>query len=243
MGICCDKEFSALVELKMRYLLIVALALFSAPAFAQTVNGVYMDQNGSNGTITITQTGSNNTAGTSLKNNMFYGNNQIINISQIGSTNSGDFTIRGDGANLTSNVTGSLNDVTVNCGTGASGPGAACTDAVIVANATGGNNSITVVTGAKSNSSTTLTGDHNGVLIQNTSNNLLGAVSTITAVGGYNTLNISQDGPAGAGGFVASIDVTGSSNTIGIIQSGTVDSNVQIKSVGSSNTISVHSGN
>jgi len=227
----------------MKYILAVALSLFASQAFAQTVNGVYMDQSGSNSTITITQTGDNNAAGTSLKNNTFYGNSQVINISQIGSGNVGDFTIRGDGAHLTSNITGSLNTVTVNCGTGASGPGAACTDAVITANATGGNNTVNVTTGAKSNSSTTLTGDHNNVLITNTTNNLLGAVSTVSAVGGYNNINLSQDGVAGGNGFVASIDVTGSSNTIGVVQSGTVDSNVQIKSVGSSNNISVHSGN
>jgi hypothetical protein len=227
----------------MKYILAVVLALFSAPVFAQTVNSVYMDQNGSNSTINITQTGSNNTAGTSLKNNTFYGNTQIINISQIGATNTGDFTIRGDGAHLTSTINGSLNDVTVNCGTGASGAGASCTDTVIVANATGGNNTLDIFTGAKSNSSITLTGSHNTATIADTSNNLLGTVNSINATGGYNTLSITQDGVAGALGFSANVDVTGSTNTIAVVQSGTVDSNVNIKSAGSNNHITVHSGN
>lgn len=228
----------------MKYLVAAALIFLSTNAFAQTVNSVYMDQNGSNSTITITQSGSNNAAGTELKNNVFHGNNQIINISQIGSGNVGDFTIQGDGANLTSNVNGSVNTVTVNCGTGAGGgAGSSCTDAIVVANVQGGNNSVNTTTGAKSNSSTTIQGDHNTTLINNTSNNLLGAVSSISVVGGYNAVNISQDGPAGANGFIASVSVTGSTNTIGVVQSGSVDSNVQIKSNGSNNTISVHSGN
>jgi hypothetical protein len=227
----------------MKYVLAVVLALFTAPAFAQTVNSVYMDQNGSNSTINITQTGSNNTAGTTLKNNIFYGNTQTINISQIGSTNNGDFTIRGDGASLTSTINGSLNDVIVNCGTGASGAGATCTDTVIVANATGGNNKLDIFTGAKSNSSVIINGSHNTATIADTSNNLLGTVNVINATGGYNTLTVSQDGVAGALGFATNVDVTGSTNTIAVFQAGTVDSNVNIKSAGSNNHITVHSGN
>jgi Curlin associated repeat len=227
----------------MKFVLAAALILLTVPAFAQTVNSVYMDQYGSNSTITITQTGSNNAAGTELKSNVFHGNSQVISMLQIGSGNVADVTMNGDGASLTSNVNGNLNSVTVNCGTGASGPGASCTDSVLTATITGGNNTINNTNGSKATSSITLNGDHNSATINNTSNNLLGAVSSINAVGGYNTLSITQDGPAGLNGFVASIDVAGSSNTISVTQSGTVDSNVQIKSIGSSNTITVRSGN
>ena len=52
-----------------------------------------------------------------------------------------------------------------------------------------------------------------------------------------NTLSIGQTGVAGANGHHGTIDVTGSSNTIAVTQSGTIDTTVNVKSVGSSNNI------
>jgi hypothetical protein len=83
----------------------------------------------------------------------------------------------------------------------------------------------------------------NTATINNASDHLLGAKSSITIAGGQNTVSVSQSGPAGATGFDAMVDVTGSSNNIGVTQTGTVDSKVNVKSVGSNNTITVRSGN
>jgi len=137
-------------------------------------------------------------------------------------------------------VTGSLNTTTINSG---AAPSTACTDTNIVANITGDNNTLTNKADAKSTMTTNITGDQNQTTITSSTTNLLGARATVTEVGGQNTVNITQNGPAGANGFMTAVDLTGSSNTVGVTQNGTIDSNVNIKSVGSNNSITVTSGN
>lgn len=222
-------------------LTVLGTMLFANNALAQA-NTVYIDQIGNNSVIDVTQTGSNNIVGTSVTGTRLYGNNQTVNITQIGSNNVAALNIQGNGATVSSDVTGSLNSLTINCGAG-TGTLAACTDSNITVDATGDSNTMTVTAGAKNTSTTTITGDTNSVDINSQTNNLLGAKSDVTVAGGINTVTVSQNGAAGANGFDAKIDVTGSSNTIGVTQSGSVDSIVNIKSVGSNNTITVNSGN
>jgi hypothetical protein len=230
------------------------MSIYANLSYAQSgLNTVYMEQIGSNSTIDVVQAGPGNAAGDSMKNNSFEGNSQTISIQQIGMGNIGDFTMHGDNASLSSNVVGNTNTVTVNCGNGStpggsSGPGASsCDHANIIANATGDNNALLITAGYKTTAKIDVKGSTNTATISNTSNNLLGAMSTITTEAGSNsnTLNITQSGPAGLNGFIANIDLTGasSSNTIMVTQTGTVDSNVQIHSNGSNNNITVHSGN
>jgi hypothetical protein len=115
---------------------------------------------------------------------------------------------------------------------------------VISANITGNTNSAEIIAGAKSVATVDATGDNNKVAITSSTTNLLGAKAHFTTTGGNgNAITVSQNGPGGASGFDAMVDVTGGSNTIGVVQSGTVDSTVNIKSVGSNNTITVRSGN
>lgn len=214
---------------------------FPATVLAQTANSVYIDQVGSNSTITMTQTGSNNILGTQNANTILHGNSQVITISQVGANNTGNFNIQGNSSNVTSNISGNLNTVTVNCGTA---PSSSCADTLIEANATGNNNTLNVTAGSKSVAKINIDGDTNSATINSSTSNLLGAKSQIDITGGNsNIVNVSQSGPAGANGFDAKIDIVGGSNTVGVTQNGTIDSTVNIKTVGSSNTITVTTGN
>lgn len=229
--------------MKNMFGMMILMSLLSTNAVAQlaTVNTVYIEQTGGGSIIDLTQTGSNNEAGNSGKALNFNGDNQRITINQIGNLNVASIDLRGMGSILNSTVTGNNNNVTVNCGvTGTT----ACTDTNIEANATGNNNIIATTTNAKSVTSTNITGDNNNVTTVNTSGNILGAKSEVTTSGGsYNVVSVTQSGPSGANGFGSKVEVIGGSNNIGVVQSGSVDSNVNIKSTGDNNRITVHSGN
>jgi hypothetical protein len=202
---------------------------------------VYIDQVGSTSTINLTQSGGGNELGNETTKAIFYGNNQTVMIQQIGYGNTATVNIQGGGAVVNSTATGDNNVVSLSCG---AMPTTACTDANLRADTTGAGNTLSITTGAKSVATITTTGgDNNAATINNASDHLLGAKSSINIAGGQNTVSVSQSGPAGATGFDAMVDVTGSSNNIGVTQTGTVDSKVNVKSVGSNNTITVRSGN
>ena len=224
--------------------MIVSLVSTSAVAQLATVNTVYIEQTGGGTIIDLTQTGSQNEAGSSSKALNFNGDNQRITISQIGSLNILSMDIRGIGSNVTSNINGSSNNITVNCGTGAN---TTCSDSIVEANITSGNyNVIDTLTNAKSVTKTNITaGDNNTLTTTNSSNNLLGAKSEIINTSGdYNTVTVIQSGAAGTNGFNSRVELAGSNNTVAVTQSGSVDSHVSIKSSGGDfNRITVNSGN
>jgi hypothetical protein len=64
----------------------------------------------------------------------------------------------------------------------------------------------------------------------------------VTTVGASNITSITQSG-GGASGHYAKLDITGSSNNTTISQSGTIDTTVNIKSVGSGNTFNITTRN
>jgi hypothetical protein len=228
-------------SLKAKMILTAGLILLPFSSLAQTINSVYIDQVGSNSTISMSQTGSNNKLGDETQAAIFTGNNQVVAIMQVGANNVGNFNIQGSSASVTSNVTGNLNTVTATCG--ASGT-TSCTDTVIEANATGGGNTLSATVGGKSTAKINVTGDTNTATISSTTSNMAGSRAEITSTGGdSNNLSISQNGPAGLNGFSAKIEVTGGGNVVGVTQTGTVDSTVNVKSTGSNNNITVHSGN
>jgi hypothetical protein len=230
-------------RVKVYGLIGVLIAFFAnTNAWAQA-NTVYIDQVGNNSVIDMTQTGSNNAIGTATANTKSYGNNQQITISQIGSNNVAALNIQGNNSNILSTVTGSLNNLTVDCGAGTANL-ASCNDTSITANATGDSNNMTITSGAKNTSTTNITGDTNNLTITSgvdNSSNLVGSKSTVTVVGGLNTVDIVQDGVAGGTGHDAKVQVTGDSNQIGVYQGGTTDSKVDIKSVGNNNAVTVRS--
>ena len=141
--------------------LLLALSLMATtPVFAQSQNTVYIDQIGSSSNIDVTQTGSNNVVGDETNNTIFRGNSQLVMITQIGSNNNSVFNIQGNGAQLTSNVTGSFNTVNATCG---AAPTTACTDTIITANINGNTNIVNIAAGAKSLATVDATGDNNNV--------------------------------------------------------------------------------
>jgi hypothetical protein len=214
----------------------------STSAWAQA-NTVYIDQIGNNTVIDMTQTGSNNVIGTGSSNTKSYGNNQQITISQIGNNNVAALNIQGNNSTVLSTVTGSLNNLTIDCGAG-QGNLNSCNDSNITANATGDSNNMTVTSGGKNLSNSNITGDTNNLTITSgvdNSNNLIGSKSEVTVIGGLNSITLVQDGVAGGNGHDAKVQVTGDSNQVGVYQGGATDSKVDIKSLGNSNTITVRS--
>lgn len=221
-----------------KLLLALGIILFSSVAQAQ--NSVYIDQIGNNSSIDVTQTGIDNVLGNNTKKAVFYGDSQGVTITQVGSYNSSIMDVQGNGTTVVSNVTGDSNQVNVSCGT----TGPLCNQSAITATATGDQNTINITGGAKSTLSASVTGNNNTANISSTTTNLNGATATIMQKGGdANNISVTQNGPAGLNGFQATVDVTGGGNVIGVTQGGTVDSTVNIKSQGSNNSITVHSGN
>ena len=108
--------------------LVIVIGLFASVANAQ--NSVYIDQIGSNSTINVTQTGTDNQLGNTTNKTVLYGNNQAVTITQIGSYNNSAINAQGNNLTLTSNVTGDSNTVNVSCGA-TGGAGAACNDSEI----------------------------------------------------------------------------------------------------------------
>lgn len=222
-------------------LLVAAVTLTLGSAKAQ--NSVYIDQVGSNSTISVSQTGSENQAGNPTNGTILHGDSQTVSIQQIGSLNSAAVNIQGAGVTANISANGSSNNMTVNCGA-TGGAGAACTDSNISSVVQGDVNQVDITGGAKSALTANVTGSHNTVGITSTTSNMNGAIASATVTGGDgNNVTINQNGPAGLNGFSATVSVNGASNTVGVQQSGTVDSTVTINSSGSNNNIHVVSGN
>jgi hypothetical protein len=216
----------------------IIMVFFGSVAMAQ--NSVYIDQIGNNSAIDVTQTGIDNVLGNNTNKAVFYGDNQGVTISQIGSFNTSVMNVQGSTTTLNATVTGDSNKVNVACGV----TGSLCNQSAITAAATGDNNTINISGGAKSTLDASVTGDGNTANIVSTTTNLNGATAKIIQTGGdANSITVTQNGPAGLNGFQAKVDVTGGGNIIGVTQTGTVDSTVNIKSNGNNNNITVHSGN
>ena len=64
----------------------------------------------------------------------------------------------------------------------------------------------------------------------------------LTTVGATNITNITQSG-GGVSGHTAVVNITGSSNSTTIVQQGTIDTTVNLTSVGSGNTFNLTSKN
>lgn len=255
--------------------LFVMILLFSTGVFAAD-NSIYIDQSGDNSTIDITQTGAGNVVrgiqGVGTGNTTpakIYGNNNAIDIRQIGSTNTLNLGVnastatgRAYGIDLTYYVTGNNASATINsnnAGTGTSGSNfidvrQTGNSASINLNMLGSKNDFTAVTsGGASNSITaTINADETVTDISMTgggSNSFTGTLSSnkghvdITTVGASNGITLSQTGTAGTNGHSFTLDLTGSSNTFNVTQSGSIDTTVNLLSSGSGNTWNITTGN
>jgi len=257
------------------YLKLMVAMIFSASAFAAD-NSIYIDQSGDNSTIDITQTGAGNVVrgiqGVGSSNttpSKIYGNNNIVDIRQIGATNTlslgvnaSTATGRAYGIDLTYYVTGNSGTAVINsnnAGTGTSGSNLidvrqTGNSANLNLNILGSKNDFTAVTSGGSGNSIistinadstvnniSMTGGGSNTLTQTISSNK--ATNNITTVGASNGIVLTQSGTAGTNGHAFTLDLTGSSNTLNVTQSGTIDTTVNLLSVGSGNTWNITTGN
>jgi len=217
-----------------------AVIMLASQSFAGTINNVYIDQVGSGSTITLNQQGSNNEIGNDTTATTLHGNGQTVSISQVGSGNTNKVNVQGANSVINSTVTGDNNNTTVACG---AAPSSSCNDTAITANISGNSNNTSITAGSKSTVTAEINGSTNNTTVESKTTNLMGAIVGVKETGDSNVVNINQNGPAGANGFISKVEVTGASNNVAVTQSGTTDSTVNIKSTGSNNSIAVTSGN
>ena len=236
-------------------------------------NSIYIDQAGDNAIINVTQdgagnvvrgiqgVGSSNTTPAKMK-----GDGIGINISQTGAANVLNFgvdTTTAASASPTSinyTVTGGNNTGTINLNNAGTGTNASTTLAITQ---TGGNNTAGInilgsknsLTANQSGGSASLTSTVNA---DNTTQNITtsgGTANSITTsltgnkgtvgivlVGASNTFRITQSG-GGTNGHSATFNFNGSSNSVTTAQSGTIDTTINVQSVGSGNTFGITTGN
>lgn len=257
------------------YFKIMVAMLLSVSLYAAD-NSIYVDQTGDNSTIDITQTGAGNAVrgiqGVGTGNttpSKIKGEANIIDIRQIGSTNTLDLGVdtsvatgRSYGVDLKYYVTGNSGTAIINsnnAGTGTSGSNLidvrqTGNSANLNLNILGSKNDFTAVTSGGSGNSIvstinadetvnniSMTGGGDNTLTQNTTSNK--ATNNITTVGASNGITLTQSGTAGTNGHAFTLDLTGSSNTFSVTQSGTIDTTVNLLSVGSGNTWNITTGN
>ena len=188
------------------------LTMLIAVGFSVTVaaNEVYIEQVGSNSTVTITQDGTDNRVGTALSPAYIGSGSNTVTIDQIGSNNSLDMVVNGAGTDVTVSTTGSNNIQEINCGTTNS---AGCSGSTITQTLSGDGNDVkqNLGDGANHTSNITVTGDTNTV------------THTSTATGTTS----------------ADITVSGNTNTVSVTQSGMLNKSVSVTSTGDSNNISI----
>jgi hypothetical protein len=249
--------------------LIVAAVLLALSAFSWAAdNSIYIDQTGSNATVTITQDGAGNVVkgirgsnlGAATDAAYINGDGMGITINQVGAGNTlslGINSVTAAGAAATSvnySATGGGNTGVINLNNSAVS-GANSSTTLNISQTGGGNNTNVNVLGAKNVLNVTQTdgtatfssivnadnttqtintsgGTGNSVTTNMTSN---GGDLTLTAVGASNTFNVTQSA-GGTLGQSATFLVNGSGNSITSTQSSSVDSILNVKVTGSSNT-------
>lgn len=223
------------------------LLTLSAWAVDSGGNSVYIDQtNADNSTVTITQTGSNNTVGDpdSIGSPSFVidGNAIELSITQDGMNNSLKGNFVGNSSTGVIVQQGNGNGIVLNYG-------AMGTDAgTLGINLTGSNNSSTLNIGATKDSgnynySLSVIGDSNTILSSINSKN---TTNSFTLTGNSNNVTTTQTGANGTyltGGHNIQTSVIGSNNDINISQSGVTNPNsaiVNLTGNGASVSITQH---
>lgn len=198
-----------------------------------------------------------------------YGTSNDIDIRQIGSSNTLDLGLstsiaagKAFGIDLTYYVTGNTAIGKINTNNAASGTSASNLIDVRQTGNTAGldltmlgsNNSfIATTTGGASNTITaSINGDSitNNIAVSGGGSNAITlsltsslADNVMTIVGASNTLSLTQSGVAGTSGHGFVLGLTGSSNSITATQGGTIDTTVNLLSVGSGNVWNINTSN
>lgn len=203
-----------------------------------TSNNVFIDQIGNSNTVTLTQTGAGNSIGNSDSDYAtITGDSNTVTMSQTGDNNLAQYLITGNSNLYTSIVSGNGNQTLVTCGTG----DGACSNVTIDQEITGNSNSLTeLISGSSIISKTKIVGNANDLEYDLKSSN---GKLDIDISGDDNIMRHTQQDAAGVDGHNLVVTLAGSLNQVTTLQSGTIDTNVNINVNGSSNDISVLTGN
>jgi hypothetical protein len=210
------------------------MVMISSTAIANP-NEIYIEQVGEASTITITQTGQNNTIGSENDRFVLGGNAQEIIIVQTGSNNtlSGRIT-NAAGVYYNANITGNSNENIFNTGSIASVAGTTQNLSI-----TGDNNFTTynhgdVSSATNANLNYIFEGDYNTL----TSNiNTDDVINVVKVTGDQNIITTTQNGYAGKN---IDMNVIGSLNTINIDQKSTTNvDTLKLDTTGTGSTINI----
>lgn len=194
---------------------VMAVMLWAVSALA---NDVYVEQIGNNSTVNITQQGLGNTIGDSVNAAFIGGGSNLVNIQQIGDSNSLAMVVNGAGTNTTVTTNGNNNTQIINCGTTGQ---SACSSSNITQIVSGDSNTVTQNLGAGANHTSYIDITGSGNNVTHTSSMAAASNVSITLVGG----------------------TTASPNNISVTQSGTIAQNVTLSSTGNGNTIAIVQSN
>lgn len=228
--------------MKVKVITFVMASLFSISALATDSGGnsVYIDQtNADNSTVSITQTGSNNTIGdpNSLMAPSFVidGNSMALTIDQNGMNNSITGNFIGGSSTATISQDGNSNATNLNMGNMGTSTGVLGLSITGDNNITGLNIGVTHDAGNYNYSATIVGGSNtltSNINSKNTTNafNVTGSSNTIT------TTQIGANGTTQTGGHNITTNVIGLSNSMTILQDGITNPNSVTLNVTGSNT-------
>jgi hypothetical protein len=249
------------------------MALLMSLSVSAVDNSIYIDQTGDGATVNVTQDGASNYVrgiqGVGSSNTTpakITGDNIQVDINQVGSTNTLNLGINTTTASgeapttvnysvLGGNNTGTINlnndglgvnasttlDITQAGGSNTTNVSILGTKNSLTANQSGGSATLISTVDADNTTQTITT---SGGTSNSVTTNLTGDKGTVdvTMVGASNTANITQSG-GGVSGHSTTLSVNGSSNSYVINQSGTIDTTVNINTVGSGNTFGITTHN
>jgi hypothetical protein len=236
-------------NLRQGIIMFAVSLLLTASAWATDAGGnsVYVDQtNADQSTVSITQTGSNNSVGdpTSLLTPQFAidGNSMNLTITQNGMNNSIIGNFIGGNSTATISQDGNVNSLILNQGNFGTGSG------TLTLTYTGSNNFHTMNMGTladTSNYTFTLTATGNNNTVTNTMNSKY-ITDTFAITGSHNTVTTAQlgfNGTSSTPGHYIDASIIGSNNTVNIKQDGTTLANrvtLNVTGTGTSTSITQH---
>lgn len=220
----------------MKKILLAVLTMLASLNLSYAQNAIYMKQIGSASNIELEQIGSNNNIGSLTEYSQSVGSTNNVTVRQTGSQNTNKFNIQGS-TNVYESITGGdSNQTTLVCGDSI----VSCTSANITEAITGNLNIVSqTIKGQNITSSLAITGSSNQVTTNITQSN---STSNIAITGDANSVNSTMNATSGSGSTLG-INIMGSSNTILTTQGGSIDSTVKLQVTGTSNNVTVHTGN
>lgn len=235
--------------MKNKLITFVMALLFSISALAVDSGGnsVYIDQtNADNSTVSITQTGSNNSVGdpTNITTPSFVidGNSMSLTIIQDGMNNAITGNFIGGSSTASVEQTGNSNLSVLNMGNMGSSSGVLGFTSIGDSNTTTLNIGVTHDAG-NYNLSATLTGNSNTLTNNINSKNVTNAFTITGDSNTYTTTQIGANGTTQTGGHNITSSVIGSNNTLNVLQNGATNPNsvtVNVTGTGTNTNIIQH---